>query len=668
MKIGINLKPFVPGKIGGMGNYIESLIKYLPRIDSGRHFYVLYLNDSAIDWPIDDATRFKKIRVDYQEKEDFFVKSIQEEEIDFWFCPLLILDPINPGVPSAANIPDMQHEFFPEFFSAEVLAWRRENYVKTAMSADIVFTLSEYSRSTICEKLGVVDTKVQSIYLDASDSFKHPLDLAQKIAVRRKYSLADKFVFYPANTWPHKNHTRLIEAFKKYVDQFDSSVQLVLTGAADSVHSSLMDQIKQLHLVNNVKHLGHIPAADLPYIYANAECLIFPSLFEGFGIPLLEAMNVGCPVVASDIPCIREVGGEAALYFNPLDADDMCQQLSNLLSDKKLQARLVEVGKKIAGKFSYVKCISDTLASIENIYDKRSRSLPLVSIITPSYNQGRFIEATIKSVLEQGYDNLEYIIVDGGSTDEAVNIIQQYAQKYPCIRWVSEKDRGQTHAINKGIQLSHGSIVAWLNSDDTYLPGTIRKIVDLFLKNKEVKFLYGRAMYTDCDGHDLREYPVAAPFSRDLLSRNCFLCQPATFWRREVSNCVGPLNEDLHFCMDYEYWIRISGRYNMTFCDAILATSRMYSDNKTLSQRAKIYTEAVKLVKRSFGYVTFDWVLGMIDFRYNKVDRFFEHKPLSRKILLHALVCYVWFNLTAPGHLLKTGYNLLRIKLQRKHV
>src|SRR5262245_11033457 len=152
---------------------------------------------------------------------------------------------------------------------------------------------------------------------------------------------------------------------------------------------------------------------------------------------------------------------------------------------------------------------------------------PLVSIVTPSYNQGRYIEATIQSVLEQDYHHLEYLVLDGGSTDQTLTVLQRYEDR---LLWISEKDRGQADAINKGFRLAQGQILGWLNSDDTYLPGTIRRVVDYFQTRRDVGMVYGEGYHVDASGKIIERY-YTEPFSFQRLAEICFICQPTVFMR-----------------------------------------------------------------------------------------------------------------------------------------
>ncbi len=182
------------------------------------------------------------------------------------------------------------------------------------------------------------------------------------------------------------------------------------------------------------------------------------------------------------------------------------------------------------------------------------RKRPLISIVTPSFNQAQYLETTMRSVLLQGYPCLEYIVIDGGSTDGSVDIIKRYE---PWLTsWVSEKDNGQAHAINKGFERARGEILAWLNSDDQYGPKALLRMVGIFLENPEVDLVYGDCAMIDSRGRVvdyIEGRPGALP---DLLARD-FIPQPSTFFRRRAWEAVGGLNASLRFILDFDLWIRM---------------------------------------------------------------------------------------------------------------
>lgn len=227
--------------------------------------------------------------------------------------------------------------------------------------------------------------------------------------------------------------------------------------------------------------------------------------------------------------------------------------------------------------------------------------LPRISIVTPSYNQGQFIEETIQSVLSQNYPNLEYIIIDGGSTDNTIDIIKKYESQ--IAYWVSEPDRGQTHAINKGLSRATGEILAYLNSDDYYLPGTLFKVAEHFRQFPQTDLLHGRCRYVNQQGKKIgAQFGKIKTFEEiiDLWgvwwNRQQFV-QPEVFWTKRMGDRVGAFNESLYFVMDYDYWCRIllaGGQVGAI--DQELSCFRL-TDTQKSNQSDKVADELLALVQ-----------------------------------------------------------------------
>jgi glycosyltransferase involved in cell wall biosynthesis len=226
--------------------------------------------------------------------------------------------------------------------------------------------------------------------------------------------------------------------------------------------------------------------------------------------------------------------------------------------------------------------------------------LPIVTIVTPSYNQARFLEQTILSVLNQDYPNIEYLIIDGGSTDGSVEIIRRYGDR--LAYWVSEPDQGQSHAINKGFQRANGEILAWLNSDDLYCPGAVRAAVEFLGGHPEVALAYGRADLIDADGAVVCESPWMDFDVTTCLTRQRYpIPQPAAFFRRDTMQRVGLLDERLHYCLDWDYWIRIAmAGLTVSKIPQTLARCRLHRDSKTVSELLKPNEEMVAWIDRFF--------------------------------------------------------------------
>lgn len=232
------------------------------------------------------------------------------------------------------------------------------------------------------------------------------------------------------------------------------------------------------------------------------------------------------------------------------------------------------------------------------------RTPPRITVITPSYNQGPFIERTIKSVLTQDYPDLEYIVVDGGSTDETVGILKGYGGS---LRWVSEKDRGQTDAINKGIRMSSGDIVAYLNSDDVYEKGALKRVSEYFIAHPEARWATGLCRIIDEDGGERRGAITAYKnfllrrYSYNILLVANFISQPSTFLRRDLFSEFGLFDEKEDRVMDYEFWLRVGRSYPPGIIDGYLASFRVHYRSKTSSDFRKTFREELQVARRYSG-------------------------------------------------------------------
>jgi len=224
---------------------------------------------------------------------------------------------------------------------------------------------------------------------------------------------------------------------------------------------------------------------------------------------------------------------------------------------------------------------------------------PLVSIITPSFNQARFLEATILSVLNQEYPKLEYILVDGGSTDGSLEIIQRYSDRFSW--WVSEKDRGQTDAINKGFAHAHGEILAWINSDDTYEPGAVSAAVDFLRARPEVGMVYGDANLIDEGGRVIGRFPAAQTDYRRLKRGYVHIPQQSAFFRADLWRKVGPLDPSFYFAMDYDLWVRLARLAPLEYLPATWANFRLHTSGKTVASDDRCWPEMLKVHFREGG-------------------------------------------------------------------
>ncbi|KKT38981.1 MAG: Glycosyl transferase family 2 [Candidatus Gottesmanbacteria bacterium GW2011_GWB1_44_11c] len=238
--------------------------------------------------------------------------------------------------------------------------------------------------------------------------------------------------------------------------------------------------------------------------------------------------------------------------------------------------------------------------------------IPRISIITPSFNQRRFIARTIESVCAQDYPNIEYIVMDGGSTDGTVDILKngkwkmENGKKNILFRWVSEKDNGQADAINTGLRKATGDIVGYLNSDDYYEPGAIRKVMEIFQKDKAVQWLTGDCRIVNEKGNEIerciRFYKKAwrhIPLQYALPVLNP-IAQPSTFWRKRVMDTLGTFKQTLTYAFDYDYWIRLSKQYPLTVLPDTLSCFRIHKKSKGGSDYRLQFEEEMRIAKHHF--------------------------------------------------------------------
>jgi glycosyltransferase involved in cell wall biosynthesis len=236
------------------------------------------------------------------------------------------------------------------------------------------------------------------------------------------------------------------------------------------------------------------------------------------------------------------------------------------------------------------------------------QELPLVSIVTPSLNQGRFIAETIESVLEQDYPRIEHVVVDGGSTDETLDVLRRYEH----LRWVSEPDRGQADAVNKGFRMAHGSIFGWLNADDLYLPGAVSTVVNA-LRETGCGLVHGGWRQIDEEGATIKDVPAVLFDYRRQLEVSNKVAQPGSFFTREAFEAVGGLDVSYRYAMDYELWLKIGKQFEVRHVDRVLGAYRYHPESKTVAESSGFLPETVRASRRHGGRrlspIYVDWYL-----------------------------------------------------------
>lgn len=247
-----------------------------------------------------------------------------------------------------------------------------------------------------------------------------------------------------------------------------------------------------------------------------------------------------------------------------------------------------------------------------------------ISIVTPSFQMGHFIEQAVESVLSQDPAPLEYRVLDGGSSDATVAILRKYESR---LAWRSHPDGGAAAALREGLDAAQGEILGWLNADDILCPGALSAVSRAFDANPSAVAVYGDAAWTGESSEIIGRYPTR-PYDASLLSRECFICQPACFFRASAYRAAGGIDPDLRSAFDYDLWIRLSRLGPFVYLPVELAQSRMHRDNKTLGQRGDVFREGMAVLEKHFDYVPASWIYSELAWQRDGRDQFFEaHRP-----------------------------------------
>ena len=366
MKIGISLLDFQPRNSGGIESYVRDLIEGLQKMKSKDDFVIImnWHNRGEIEVKSNnfgivyaDRRRFHKkilhkVGMKGNSGRDQILNTVSELGLDVILYPL---QHIPLGLEKyqgkfVVSIMDIQHEYLKDFFGKDEYHTRNTQYREACKKAIKIISISNFTKNTLVEKYHIEPDKIHTIYLNYN-----PKRVTKKAAKNEH----GKYFFYPAATWPHKNHLNLITAFEglntKYPDY-----KLVLAGIKKQNEEEVKKEINHLGLDDVVIRLGYVDDVKLAELFTNAFAVVFPSLFEGFGIPVLEAMSVGVPTTIANTTSLPEVGGNASLYFDPSNVKDIESKMLKLIEDSKLREKLVNLGHKQVKKFSIEKMTKET--------------------------------------------------------------------------------------------------------------------------------------------------------------------------------------------------------------------------------------------------------------------------------------------------------------------
>jgi len=343
MRIGVNCF-LLQKNIGGLRQYFHTLFRELLATDKENSYIFFYFKHNIEEMGLIGNERWKEEAILLRDQREV---SHHLAKIDLYFCPFGALWPRPVPMPSVVTLVDIQEKYYPQFFTKQDLWSREYHFDGSTRAADQVITISEFSKHSIAFHHRIPKDKIHVIYLSADDCFYESSEDEQI-----NLELPEHFIFYPANRWPHKNHDNLLKALAILKKEYHLDINCVLSGFDYENGYPLLEKINKYGLNGHIRILGYGSMSEIRHIYKKAVMLCFPSLFEGFGLPLLEAMTVGCPVVCSGETSIPEVVGDAALLFDPLNPNEIAMKIHRVWTTPELRETLVSRGKEQAKKFS----------------------------------------------------------------------------------------------------------------------------------------------------------------------------------------------------------------------------------------------------------------------------------------------------------------------------
>ncbi len=369
MRIGINALFMLPGKVGGSEAHLRSLVKWLAR--RKEHDFYIFINRESEGIFESLAPAFNVVRCGVAAASRPMRILYEQFALPFKVRRLGLDALLSPGMTAPFFVPatsvlvihDLQHMNMPQNFEKLYLRFLRFFIYMSSVRSDAIITISNKVKRDIERYYRIPGSAISVVYHGVDRASFHERSEEEVMAIKAKYGLPASFVLYIASSLPHKNYERLLEAFRQLRGS-RKELKLVLIGARDYGHEAIKKKIGELGLTDDVVFLGWLPFEDIPVVYSAAALFIFPSLHEGFGMPLLEAMAAGVPVVCSNIEPLDEVAGHAARYVDPLDAGSIAEGMADVLDNRELRGRLVKDGLARAASFTWERAAEETLNAI----------------------------------------------------------------------------------------------------------------------------------------------------------------------------------------------------------------------------------------------------------------------------------------------------------------
>lgn len=493
IRIAYNMWPFSSVRAGGMAYYALSLLREFCHFIPDQLLLTYGPHSTDLLNTLKSVKNVRSVLLkDPQEIYDF------RSDFDVLFTPNIWSGANMLDYPLVHVIPDIQEEFYPEFFSDFELNARHIHHPLAAKASTLLITISNYSKDTIVEKFNVPEKSIRVTHLGSHPIFSDQTNPG--VRPRMMPRTVRKYLFYPAHVWKHKNHIRLLDAMSELEKSNKLDFDMIFTGhllEGDSNRVDLHREINSRKLGDRVFHIGTVSLSELKYLYMNASGLVHPSLFEGFGIPLVEAMKCGCPIVAADRTSIPELCGDAALYFNPDDPCDIADKLSRFLTHPDENENRIRIGKARATLFSDEQTAKSTIGMLEEAYElasvpglkrkalselNQSNETLVTAIIVFTKYLDSFVISEINRISSEFGDNLEFIAVvqpDMKYQSEkmlpaSTKILVLENDLPSLIGMISKEIKGRYVFMSDGSSIIHQTFLYYLKAYEASLPSQVQ--------------------------------------------------------------------------------------------------------------------------------------------------------------------------------------------------
>jgi glycosyltransferase involved in cell wall biosynthesis len=371
---GPNLKRVCVHHMGAGGNEKQS---------TGFMWFITRTRALAKRWIPERLKRWLRVTYYRARSSHLSVPFIKQQDIDFLFCPFSST-PIfyDPAVLTLCVIYDLQFLDYPNFFTESERFYRKMHFDQICHTADHIATISEFTRQSVLKNSNLLPEQITTIHIGLVHDYSNASSLSETQQVFERLKLDyQRYLFYPANFWAHKNHKALLEGFWRFREKFPGSdLKIVCTGALDDRRSVFYAEVEKLRLQQYIVTPGFLPDREIGFLYRGARGLIFPSLYEGFGIPLLEAMQAGIPIACSNVTSLPEIGGGAVFYFNPENISEITQAIEELEFNETLRNDLIQEGYKRLQLFGDAQDMAQNYGNLIHTMLKKKKKINLYGL------------------------------------------------------------------------------------------------------------------------------------------------------------------------------------------------------------------------------------------------------------------------------------------------